>query len=59
MAIAYGLIFALSLIMPPLYFAFIRKKQDEPWLLVLFLCVCAVTFGYFLVSLSKTIKFAL
>ena len=37
MAIAYGLIFALSLIMLPLYFAFIRKKQNEPWLLGLFL----------------------
>ena len=59
MAIAYGLIFLLSLIMPPLYFAFIRKKQDEPWLLVLFLCVCVVTLGYFLVSLSKTVEFAL
>ena len=59
MAIAYGLIFAFSLIMPPLYFAFIRKKQDEPWLLVLFLCVCAVTLGYFLVSISKTVEFAL
>ena len=59
MAIAYGLIFALSLIMPPLYFAFIRKKQDEPWLLVLFLCICVVTLGYFLVSISKTVEFAL
>ena len=59
MAIAYGLIFVLSLIMPPLYFAFIRKKQNEPWLLVLFLCVCFVTLGYFLVSLSKTVEFAL
>ena len=59
MAIAYGLIFALSLIMPPLYFAFIRKKQNEPWLLVLFLCICVVTLGYFLVSISKTVEFAL
>ena len=59
MAIAYGLISVLSLMMPPLYFAFIRKKQDEPWLLVLFLCVCVVTLGYFLVSLSKTVEFAL
>ena len=59
MTIAYGLIFALSLMMPPLYFAFIRKKQDEPWLLVLFLCVCVVVLGYFLVSLSKTVEFAL
>ena len=59
MAIAYGLIFALSLIMPPLYFACIRKKQDEPWLFVLLLCVCVVTLGYFLVSISKTVEFAL
>ena len=59
MAIAYGLIFVFSLMMPPLYFAFIRKKQDEPWLLVLFLCVCVVVLGYFLVSLSKTVEFAL
>ena len=59
MAIAYGLIFAFSLIMPFLYFACIRKKQDEPWLLVLFLCVCVVTLGYFLVSISKTVVFAL
>ena len=59
MAIAYGLIFAISLITPPLYFAFIRKKQDEPWLLILFLCVCVVTFGYFLVSISRTVEFAL
>ena len=59
MVIAYGLIFAFSLIMPPLYFAFIRKKQNEPWLLGLFLCVCVVTLGYFLVSVSKTVEFAL
>ena len=59
MAIAYGLIFAVSLIMPLLYFVYIRKKQNEPWLFVLFLCVSVVTFGYFLVSISKTVDFAL
>ena len=59
MAIAYGLLFALSLIMPPLYFACIHKKQDEPWLFVLFLCICVVTLGYFLVAISKTVEFAL
>lgn len=59
MAIAYGLIFVLSLIMPILYFVYIRKKQDEPWLLVLFICVSVVTLGYFLLSLSKTVEFAL
>ena len=59
MVIAYGLIFVLSLIMPILYFVYIRKKQDEPWLLVLFICVSVVTLGYFLQSLSRTVEFAL
>lgn len=59
MAIAYGLIFVLSLIMPILYFVYIRKKQDEPWLLVLFICVSVVTLGYFLLSLSQAVEFAL
>ena len=59
MAITYGAIFVLSLFMPPLYFTAIRKKQNEPWLLVLFVCVCVVTLGYFLVSVSKTVEFAL
>ena len=59
MAIVYGVIFLLSLLMPPLYFLTVRKKQDEPWLLVLFLCVCIVNFGYHLISVSKTVEFAL
>ena len=59
MVIAYGLIFVLSLIMPILYFVYIRKKQDEPWLLVLFICVSVVTLGYFLLSLSQAVEFAL
>lgn len=59
MVIAYGLIFVLSLIMPILYFVYIRKKQDEPWLLVLFICVSVVTLGYFLLSLSEAVEFAL
>jgi hypothetical protein len=59
MAIAYGIIFALSLFMPPLYFSYVHKKQNEPCLFVLFLCVCAVNLGCFLTSLSKTVEFAL
>lgn len=59
MAIAYGVIFALSLLMIPLYFTCIRKKKDEPWLLVLFLCIATVNLGYFLLSLSKTVELAL
>lgn len=59
MAIAYVIIFALSLIMPPLYFLFIRKKQNEPWLFILFVCISIVNLGYLLVALSKTEEFAI
>ena len=59
MVIAYGIIFALSLCLPPLYFTSIRKKKDEPWLLVLFICIATVNLGYLLTSLSKTVEFAL
>ena len=59
MAFAYGIIFALSLLMLPLYFMFIRKKQNEPWLFRLFVCISIVNLGYLLVSLSKTVNFAL
>lgn len=45
--------------MPPLYFTSIRKKKDEPWLLVLFICIATVNLGYLLTSLSKTVEFAL
>ena len=59
MAIAYGIIFALSLLMPPLYFVSIRKKQKEPWLFILFICISIVNLGYLLLSISKTETFAL
>ena len=55
----YGIIFLASLILLPLYFAFVRKKQDEPWLFVLFVCVCIVNLGYTLIAFSKTVEFAL
>ena len=35
------------------------KKQKEPWLLILFIAVCIVNFGYLLLSVSKTVEFAL
>jgi len=59
MAIAYGVIFAISLLMPSLYFFTIRKKQNEPWLFVLFVCVSVVTLGYHLISVSNNVNFAL
>ena len=55
----YGIIFALSLLLPVGYYLFVRKKQDEHWLFVLYLSVCVVNLGYLLLSLSKTVEFAL
>ena len=59
MTVVYSVIFALSLLLPIGYFVFVRKKQSEPWLLALYFVVCVVNFGYLLLSLSKTVEFAL
>ena len=55
----YGIIFALSVLLPIGHCLFVRKKQDEHWLFLLYLSVCVVNLGYLLLSLSKTVKFAL
>ncbi len=39
------------------YFALVRKK--EPWLLLLYVCVTIVNTGYLLLSVSKTVEFAI
>ena len=59
MTIAYSVIFVLSLLLPVGHYIIMRKKQDEPWLFVLYLSVCVVNLGYLLLSLSKTVSFAL
>ena len=59
MTVAYSIIFALSLLLPAGYALFVRKAQKEPWLLFLFLSICVVNLGYLLLSLSKTVEFAL
>lgn len=55
----YGGIFLMSLILLPLYFLLVRKKQNEPWLFLLCLCVSVVNLGYTLVAFSQTVDFAL
>ncbi|MBQ7906999.1 MAG: hypothetical protein IJ309_03390 [Clostridia bacterium] len=55
----YGALFLLSLSLLPLYFLFVRKKQNEPWLLFLFACVAVVNLGYTLIAFSNTVEFAL
>lgn len=59
MAIAYSILFAISLLLPVGYYAFVRKVQKESWVLILFTSVCIIDFGYLLLSLSKTVEFAL
>ena len=39
------------------YATFVRKK--EPWLLLLYICVTIVNLGYFLISISRTVEFAI
>ena len=55
----YGALFLLSLVLLPLYFLFVRKKQNEPWLLFLFACVAVVNLGYTLIAFANTVEFAL
>lgn len=55
----YCIIFALSLLLPFGYSLLVRKKQNEPWLFVLYVLVCVVNLGYLLLALSKTVEFAL
>ena len=59
MQYTYGAVFLLSLVLLPLHYIFVRKKQNEPWLLMLFICVSVVNLGYTLVAFSKTVEFAL
>lgn len=59
MTIAYSIVFAISLLMPVGYCLCVRKKQNEVWLLILNICACIVNLGYLLLSLSKTVEFAL
>ena len=59
MAILYGIIFALSLLMLPLYFIFVKRTQNEHPLLLLFIFVAIVNLGYFMIAVSQTVEFAL
>lgn len=52
-------IFLASLLLLPLYFLVVRKKQNEPWLLTLCSCVVVVNLGYTLIAFSGTVEFAL
>ena len=55
----YGVLFLLSLLLIPLCFLLVRKKQNEPWLFFLFVCVAIVNLGYTLIAFANTVEFAL
>lgn len=57
MAIAYAITLIISIALLILYCALINKK--EVWTLSLFCCVCIANLGYLLLSVSKTVEFAL
>lgn len=59
MSIAYGVLFLLSLILLVWYWGFGQRKSNEVWLGVLYFSICVVNFGYFLLSLSQNVTFAL
>ena len=59
MIIVYCAIFVLALLLPIGYFIFVRKKQNEPWLFFLYLCICVTTLGWLLLSMSRCVSFAL
>ena len=57
MSTVYGVAMAVSLLMIGIYY-YVDRKHDK-WLLLLFISVAVCDFGYFLLSLSKTLDAAL
>ena len=57
MRIVYGITMAISLMMLIGYVSIIRKK--DKWLLAVFVAVTIVNAGYFMLSLAKSVEFAL
>ena len=57
MVVGYGVMMAISLVLIAVYYTAIKKR--EFWLGLLFVCVALVNTGYFMLSLSKTVEFAI
>ena len=55
--ITYAILAIIATVLLIGYCALVRKK--EPWLLLLYVCVTIVNVGYFLISISKTVEFAI
>ena len=57
MVVGYGVMTAISLVLIALYYTLIKKR--EFWLGLLFVSVAIVNLGYFMLSLSKSVGFAI
>ena len=57
MIVTYAVMAVIALALLIGYSVLVRKK--EPWLLLLYICVAIVNIGYFLISISKTVGFAI
>ena len=57
MTIPYAVTVVVALVLLGLYCVLVRQK--EKWLLLLYICVAVVNTGYFLLSMAKTLEFAL
>ena len=57
MIITYAIMAVIAVILLIGYTVLVRKK--EPWLLLLYICVTIVNIGYFLLSVAKTVEFAI
>lgn len=57
MALAYGLMLLISIVLLIVYCLVIKKK--EKWLIVIYASICLVQIGYLLLSVSKTVEIAL
>ena len=55
--ITYAIMAIIATVLLIGYCALVRKK--EPWLFLLYICVTIVNIGYFLISVSKTVEFAI
>jgi len=57
MITTYAIMAVIATVLLIGYCALVRKK--EPWLLLLYVCVTVVNVGYFLLSISKNVEFAI
>lgn len=57
MTIGYGVTFALAVCLLIGYLILVKNK--EFWLTMMYICVAIVNLGYFMVSMSKTVEFAI